>query len=719
MSVGLRDVVQLWSAPQCETNAVALGPITTWTSARVTASTDAPPVLTMQGVLSAELQAAGARDGCALKVLSATRGVSWWIVTQITDTAEGDRASLRAGPLRTLLAFRGLVRDGDETTITPPERVTPAELLTTLVLTNLMADRLDWLSLGTVDSDQLLTLGALTRLTRAQVVARLEQETGCTAVLRPLVPDGSTGFALDLLRDPAGSAATRLIAPHVMADTISRTRDVAQSPSRVRPIDSAGRGMGLTVWAVDAINSLWVTLRDPSSAETRWPIRADGQCVGCRLQQADGTLHEITDSRASDGAVELNNTTGLTVGERVRLVADTAGAPVRVVDWPPLLTTRGIVESVQVATTEPLELNLAENPLFSNWTNLFTPEGWAQQGGTYDVAEYPRSTPSTLTGIVVDGAAVIGAGGVNFRNAPAGARFYANEYVVVGANAYRIANVVAEASGTGTGSLVFTTTLVANVADGTAMSFFGQEPKRPLSIPSDGTSNDLVRLLTGGGSATPPSPTAVRFQSPAVQVLYRAANPVLRFAAAFTVHNGTGTDVATGSLPRIMLRNNTANTRLAWAEMTGPVAAGATAHQTVTGSATLTADTTVDLAFPTYGDGGLFAAARWVALWLGPSTTPPVVDGSTANAAWHTANDALAATADAATVRVTGADLNALLADGDPLVVGQRVRLRVPAWGTDATLRIVGLEWSLDAGDRVSLDLGRAPARLSAALVSP
>lgn len=709
-----RDLVQLWSAPQCESGAVPLGPLTTWTRATVAEALTQAPTLTMSGVLAAELRAAGAREGCALKVLSGTRGVSWWIVTQITDTAEGDVASLRAGPLRTLLAFRGLVRDGDALTVTPVPLRTPSDLLTSLVLSNLTEDQLDWLSLGTVDPTRPVTVGTLTNQTRAQVLTQLEQLTGCTAVLRPLVPDGSTGFALDLLEDPAASATTRLIAPHVMADTITRTRDAQRSPSRVRPVDADGSRLGTTIWEVDAINSLWVTLRDPDASEARWPIRVDGQAVGAKLLQDDGTLHDITDSRASDSAVELDDTTGLSVGDRVRLVADTAGAPLAVVTWPTLTTTRGIGEQLLSVAEAPLEANLASNPFFDTWTSATALSGWTAQGGTYLFAEYPQTQPAALTGVVVDGARSAGSTAIPIRGAPAGTRFYYRDRLVIGGSAYVLNDHLVTATSGGTATLTLASGLGgAGAADGTPITFL-----RPAVFPDDAPSQTMLRLLRDGTGTTGTGP---RLQSPAVKVLYRAASPVLRFAAAFTVYNNAGSGGSLSGptqLPRIMLRNTATNAVLATATMQSTVDMLATVNETVTGSVTLSADTTVDLAFPPHGNVGMWALVRWVALWLGPSTTPPIVDGSTANATWHAANDALGATANAATVRVTGADLAALLADGDPLTLGQAVRLRVPQFDADATLRVVSLEWSLDRSDRVSMELGAAPTRLSAITVS-
>jgi hypothetical protein len=306
-----RDLVQLWSAPQCQTGAVAVGPITTWQSARVSLSEGAPPGLTMSGVLRAELTAADAREGCALRVLSPTRGVSWWVVAQITDTAEQDVAALRCVPLRSLLALRGLVRVGSLYSFTPPTDVSLLWLVREYVLSTseiagarpeLAEDGLDWLELRTVEEPAApIVLPPFAGQTRGQVLATLEQLSQRTAVLVPKDALGATGFWLDLLRDP-------------------------------------------------------------SAAENRWPIREDGQLVGAFVRLAIGDTREITESRASDSSVRIASITGLSVNDRVGLVLDADSTPVDEVVSPSRLARVGRVVATQSASAPTLARQWARDP---------------------------------------------------------------------------------------------------------------------------------------------------------------------------------------------------------------------------------------------------------------------------------------------------------------------------------------------------------------------
>lgn len=760
-----RDTVQLWTGPQCQTGASALGPITTWASARVSLADGAPPALTFSGVLRSELTAADAREGCAVRVLSPTRGVSWWVLAQITDAAEVDRASLRCVPLRALLALRGLVRVGSRYSFTPPADVSLRWLLREYVLSSseltgpraeLAEDGLDWLELRMVDEPSApIVLPAFSGQTRGQVLATLEQLSQRTAVLVAKDPLGATGYWLDMLRAPDPTTTVRLV-EGIDLLRAERTRDVQRAPSVIVPLGANARPLASTEWSVTAITGTgpaWVTLRDPSPTENRWPIRENGQCVGAFLRLANGDVRQITDSRASDSSVQIASITGLAVGDRVGLVADADSLPLDEIVSPSRLTRTGRVVATQSAVGVTLARQWARGGRMQDWTDPATPQFWSLQAGCL-VSRYRRVEETTAWGATTDAAYTAGTTVIGFLGAIPNSRLYGSEVLGFAAGTDRqIADAVVTADGSGNGSITLTAGLTANIAAGSAiqakiiLSGVGGEPRRPFYtlLTRDGNPEWALRFRSEASSATWPVPVGdARVQSPAVRVHLQADRPELntvRAAAGLSMTNGAGTATignldgggtittdpgsigATGRrLPALLLIGDPAGTpvRLASAIMTTPVAAASVVNQTIALSHTITADTTVAIALTpprrnvsTYLP---FSIVRWASLWLGDETEPPVVDGSPSNPAWHAAQDALAA--GAARWRLTGVDLAALIGSGQRLELGLPVRLSVPSLNEEGTWRIVRLDWSLDEAETVDLELGAVQPRLTAITVS-
>ena len=118
-------ILQLWDAPSCEPGAVCLGVLAPWVSATGSEAVGTPAALRV--VVPREVaDAAGVSDGQCIRVVSQSRGEQWWVVQQVTDS-DGDAGAVTvtAGPLRTLLTVRGLVR----TTAagSPAYRLTPGQ----------------------------------------------------------------------------------------------------------------------------------------------------------------------------------------------------------------------------------------------------------------------------------------------------------------------------------------------------------------------------------------------------------------------------------------------------------------------------------------------------------------------------------------------------------------------------------------------------------------
>lgn len=639
------------------------------------------------------------------------------------------------------LAASGLVRTvtGGATTYDIGGRYTPTEFVDTFVLANLSADGLSWLARGTIDFTAYETITAPnTGWTRLEWLRQIANKTGGELRLRR---NGSTSYLIDLVTQVGSAAAAVPIALGKNLLALQEDIDDGELATAITVQGSTETGatapasIGENAWVLGTIpgSGYWIPLTDPGGGAGPVAFASQfGTAAGSQaayLLRSDGGTTQITDSRITpDNAVLVAAATGLTAGHHVQLVADASATRLTELRAP------GVKRLHRVDTLADArgERNLLRNGLLLNWTDAFTPQLWTAQGGTMEVGEYRRAELATHSGIVVNGAHSAGAGGIAFRNAPANARFYSNEYFVVGAAPYRVGNIVAEANGSGAGSIVFASgTLPSPLADGDPITFFGAEPTRPSpsGYPTERDANNLMRMLSAGGGAAPPSATQVRMQSEAFTVKYLAGELAqLNASAACTCVNGTGATVGnldsgpaiteslaaavTRILPGMMIRNQTGPARLAWSAMAASLAAGATRHETITCSATLSADTTVDVCLLGTATS-LFSAFRWVTLWLGPTSGVEPYPGSWGNRLWQRGNRALLArTLGSRQLRVSLVDLSAAAGYSitrEQLVLGGTI----PLEDLGVSVRSVGIVYSVENPLDVDVLLDSRPTRLT------
>lgn len=722
-------IIQVWSAPSCESGAVCFGPLSPWVSASGSEATSTPEAFRVT-VPRAVADAASLAEGRCLRVLSQSRGEQWWLVSSVADS-DGDAAlvSVTAGPLRQLLTVRGLVRDGGTFAFSTGKR-SVSDLLNTYVLTNLADDSLSWLSLGTVDYPDLLEIGDLTRATRAAVLDSIEGQTGHTARLRA-VYTGSvlTGFALDVVADPAAGLETVPLTTGANLATVQRTRDALRAATVVVPFTSNGTPMDQTEWTVDSVSGTapaWILLRDGVTGSP-WPIREDGQLIGAYLQQRDGTQSQITDSRASDSAVQIASVGTITAGDVATIVRDTAGRPVVELLSPTgVASSRGrLVGTVGTRVTDGRR-NLVPNPVFRAWTSDTAPTGYTVGyfggGRTGRVGRYPRSTtPGTADmTLAVDGAVASGASSIPVRGGVAGQRLYRHEYLTVGSIGRQISADVITFDSTGRATIAINGTTSAAISDGATVTVAigapSAGPLRPPAFPDD-TTGDVLRLLGERTTLTWPG-TPVR----------SSGAQRINVAAGITVRSNTVEDALGGAWwPSLLLVNT--GTGLTLASAVKPsIPLYSTVHYTLTASATLASDTTVSARVIAGVDdllGGFGTAfiqwqgVRWLSLWIGEEEpTMTAIEGSGSNQLWHRAQDVLASSASGTRYTARGVDLVRLQQEHGTLALGQMVRLRSDLLSLDATVRIVKLDYDFSATESLSLELGAITPRLTGVTVS-
>ncbi len=716
-------IIQVWSAPSCQSGAVCFGSLSPWLSAAGSEAQGTAPSfrMTVQRTVADD---ASLSEGRCLRVLSESRGEQWWFVTSVThDDGDNGLVTVTAGSLRQLLAVRGLIRSGSTFAFTAGKR-TVADLLTTYVLTNLADDSLSWLSLGTVEWLDVIEIAALDRATRGVVLDSIEQATGYTVKLRAVYTGTTlTGFAIDVLADPAAALEMVPLSVGAQVATLKRTQDALRAATVAVPFTSNGAAMSQTVWTVSSISGTapaWLLLRDPV-ASNPYPIQQDDQFIGAYVMQRDGTATVIADARASDSAVQVASVGTIVAGDELTITRDTDGAPVFEITSPAgIATARGRLVA-QVATESATgRRNLVQNPIMATWSSNTAPGSYTVTGGT--AGRYARTSVTGSVTLQFNGAHVLGATTISLKGGTPGHRFYFREVFKCLSTApvtfSNLSNAVVEVDAGGLVTVTLSNGIQEAVTDGTSVTIeftgvSGQGPRRPASFPTEAGSPSVLRLLSA----------ATQVEGVTARVLVPASSSVqVNIAAGLTI---TRVNVTTtvGSYPTLALRNTVGGTTLASASVASVPAVDSTVHTTLTASATITTSTTVAPRITagtnvTYTSGpGITApqwqGVRWLSIWTGTEADSGPVDGSGSNLLWHRAQQVLSGVGLGTRYTVTGVDLAHLLDGAAPLALGQSVRLRSDRLGINDTVKIVRLDYRFDQTESLNLELGTITPRLT------
>ncbi len=490
-------VIQVWTGPRCQPGAEPLGPVAQITSGRVTEATSGAqgPVLTIPRAVADDI---ALRAGAWLWISHPRRGVSEWPILTLTtgDGRARDTVSVQGGTIRQAIALRGTIRTvprfGSVVTAFTLPALTPAEILRTYFFTNLAADNLTWLVPGLVEYSGTIALGSIANWTRGQLLDAIERATGYRFAFTRI---NDTAYQLDL-RDPsAPSTSEVLLTPGVSVDTIEQTEDLVSGATVVEPRTAAGAPLGETWWTVAGITGtgpFWVRLADPAGGPP--VLREDGQVTGWWLRPNDGLPVAITDSRASDSAVQVASVEGLVVGGLAALWQTADGAFPAEVPSPSGLAARNrVVQSITVAVPSMLANRVTDGAL-RNALALW--EVVNPSGGAVDILQ--RSDPKQIP-MAANGAVAAGGTSVIVDGGPANAIIRRGDPLAV-AGTDVAANASVTTSATGTATVPLGAPLPATLADGTLLAWrrAGVDVGRVTTngVQSAGASSLALRSLT-------------------------------------------------------------------------------------------------------------------------------------------------------------------------------------------------------------------------------
>lgn len=640
--------------------------------------------------------------------------------------------------------------------------LTPAQFVTGYILTNLAADGLSWLSSGTFEIATLVTLTApgdgWSRLDWLRQIANI---AGAELRLRRT---GETGYAIDML---AAIGASSVMAPVALGKNVielATTEDDIELATAITVYGATQSGetlpanIGENAWTIGTITGsgpYWLPLTDPNGGAG--PVAFASQfgtastSQGAYLLTKTATTVQIVDSRISpDVAVQVSATTGLAAGDLVQIVADATATRLTELRAPNVSR----LHRTDTVSTIRGERNLVKNGDLRTWTTAsslaeFSSVGsgtYAQGGSSAVMAhhEYPRNTPTALSGLVLNGAALTGATSISVRGAPPYARFYPWErFKVAGENNPYDITTYAQADASGVVTLLFgvgyvTAALTADYADGTAVTMFlsndGVSPsgvQRPSAFPDDNGGRALLRLCTYSTSFgnLVPDGTALHLQHAGYRVLYKTGLPYVNVSAAVTIRAVSA--ISGINMPALALRD-TVSGAIVSSVRAASVASGATSHQIITCERLLSADTT--LAPCLYGGAAgfvsdvagsappQFVAVRWVMMWLaslsGGAIPPQLGDAPYANLLFQRGNAALLArTLASRQITATLRDLSTAAGYSvtrESLVLGATL----PLDDLGISVRIVGITYNATDPSDVQVVLDSRPTALATFLAA-
>ena len=597
--------VQVWSAPACETAAVALGALVGWDSARVTESTTTPSQLVISGIPGPTARRSQVGHGRVLRVESPRRGVSWWAVLTVSDSDGGaDTVNVTAGPLETLLGWRGFVRDQNTYTFDAIPSVDPFRVLEEYVLNTpdgdsarpeLATDGLEWLSLPVDRSAYTggaIDMPAVTQQTRLQVIRTVEQLSGAQFALSPLIPGGTTGFALTLTTVDTPTLGASYVSPFtaklldpaavltagVNVGEMRRTRDAQRAPTVIVPVDANDAGAGMLVAQAFQHNDLtatdWVVvfLAGPTEGISgTLPFTVPGALVGAFLQMPNGTTREILESRVRrrvfenapglpdsvflSPEVRLADVSGLDTvfGATVGLVATASGLPLDEFVSVAGIAARGrIVQALPVAVPS-LARNYVRAADFTAASG-FAVEDWTYIGGVL-AGLYPRASSASDYTMQAVGSHAIGTFDIPVDNGPPpvgidGEVIFASENVNINGQIRQLSEN-ARFDAFGATVLRFTDAISVAIADNQEISTefeqgsttSGIRPVRaaPADIPRSGENAAVLRFASSSSATSvPPSPTQASIRSATFVLQHQTVRPernTVNVEAGFTMTN--------------------------------------------------------------------------------------------------------------------------------------------------------------------------------------
>ena len=305
----------------------------------------------------------------------------WRIVDHVRDAASG-AVTVSCVPVDADLGSAAIITQVDGVGVARPNfdvvGLLASAVVDTFLLTALAAAGKTWVSRGTIDVDQPMTL-AFAWDTPLAVIKRMAETLGLELQIRRI---GTTGYAIDLLTKIGASAAVADLRYTKNLPGVALSRSMVGVATRVYPkgaeVDGYAATMANARWKVISVSGLLIGLADPNGGDG--PILSDGQLDGLSLVKKDGTIASVSSTTASGQTIIVSSATGIANGDIVGFRAPGGTTDLTYLESPADVAALGVVVGVldrpDVQGTE----NVIPNPAGRDWPSGTVPVGWTGVG---------------------------------------------------------------------------------------------------------------------------------------------------------------------------------------------------------------------------------------------------------------------------------------------------------------------------------------------------
>lgn len=368
----------------------------------------------------------------------------WRIATPDQEHALGDqnRQRVQAYPVRFDLGRVIVSRaeaDGSVWYDFEALQLSPTAHFNAFLAPALTAAGLSHFALGTVDAASPALVDIVySHSSVLQVLLDLAGKAGLELQIRR---DGTTQYLIDLVSSVGSSTSTRYVMLGKNLKGVTRRENSSEQATRIIPRGADEDGFHATMaearWRVASVSGSDVELKDPDGGED--PIAFDNQLNGLYLLKAGGTLTQITDTVRSTQIVTVASAASISVGDYVKVRADSGGTQLTYLEAPADKTTYGLITRVLDRPEVPSVVNLVKNPTIKDWT-AGVPDNWSAVSTptlteTTTVSRWRTGGKSARVETNADGEGIVTA---SMAISPSTARPYFSAYIALYVAAGRV-----------------------------------------------------------------------------------------------------------------------------------------------------------------------------------------------------------------------------------------------------------------------------------------
>lgn len=289
----------------------------------------------------------------------------WWIsdVNDGSGSAEAQVVALGlSGALNKGRPLALIDSEGRATFRFDAVGLTPADHFAGYILPALVANGMTFVEAGTFTPTGKLTLPYNATKPWA-AIRQLAAATGCEIDITR--DDGTSKYKIHLVTQVGAGLTGPRLAYRENA-SFRRFRSAIGQMTRGYGVAEDGATIGDGIWVVSSKSSNDLGLADPAGGPG--PVGFANQLNGLYLESADQATRVAISASTTGQVVTVSSAAAFTIGDRVRLRADSAGTRLLSLDDPASVTAYGVLADVVVREDISSATNLIPNPDQSAWT---------------------------------------------------------------------------------------------------------------------------------------------------------------------------------------------------------------------------------------------------------------------------------------------------------------------------------------------------------------